>query len=740
MDEILKFKIQAEADQVKKGTEEARKELDALEKSARKVAQGLERSQKNVDKYTRSIENLESEYKQGNVTQAKFERDLKKLEGQLKRSRSTADKYEKELGQLNDRQKALGKAIPESTQALKANQKAAGGAQNTIFELSRVVQDAPFGFIAIGNNITQLVGNFGQLQRSAGGVVPALKAVGASFLGSGGFLFLISSAVTLLTVYGDRLKMGASLTRELAEATGEFLADAKVEIGQLNELVRIAQNESNSKEVRLKAIENLNDEYGDYLGNLTLETINTDKVRTAVDALSASLIRQAQIRGLDALIQERTTDQADDLAEAMGNQSRAADNVQKTVSKLNKEYQLNIDESQALGKQVRATLDALNANPGLRRLGVAKTLVDVVNAYSDARKEVESENAKINAEVADLVNARARLQVAQFQDEATSPGAQEAELEVVVTAEEAAKRDAKIKKIQEEVQKKLDAINEQLEIIDLEDAAFNAKEIEEIYIQSGAAAADAIEKIPSFEVEGVEEAYQEILALEKRLKEFKKVVNDETFNVLQGLDNAELDEFERQLKNVGVFSQVASQSAAAGINAIGNSLAQSMQTNNAIVDAFIGGIINSLSGLLAELATNAIKQIAIRQAESTANAVAAGTQTAAASGPAAAFVLPALIATSIGAVIAAFAGIKFADGGIVPGGSFVGDRIPALLNSGEMVLNDRQQSRLFSMLDGRIRQNNAAQSMEISIGGDLRGNTIHLANKRASRRTNRFSV
>ena len=43
---------------------------------------------------------------------------------------------------------------------------------------------------------------------------------------------------------------------------------------------------------------------------------------------------------------------------------------------------------------------------------------------------------------------------------------------------------------------------------------------------------------------------------------------------------------------------------------------------------------------------------------------------------------------------------KFATGGIVGGNSYTGDSVPALLNSREMVLNTKQQERLFNALDG----------------------------------------
>lgn len=50
-------------------------------------------------------------------------------------------------------------------------------------------------------------------------------------------------------------------------------------------------------------------------------------------------------------------------------------------------------------------------------------------------------------------------------------------------------------------------------------------------------------------------------------------------------------------------------------------------------------------------------------------------------------------------VVAGLAG-QFAGGGIVPGKSYRGDNMIAQVDSGEMILNDRQQAKLWSMLNG----------------------------------------
>lgn len=86
---------------------------------------------------------------------------------------------------------------------------------------------------------------------------------------------------------------------------------------------------------------------------------------------------------------------------------------------------------------------------------------------------------------------------------------------------------------------------------------------------------------------------------------------------------------------------------------------------------------------------------------------------------------------AMGVSMAAMAGLgqvvgmipKFATGGIVGGGSVSGDKIPALLNTGEMVLNDRQQTALFNNLNGRESFGaGSGGHVEFEIKGDkLRG-------------------
>lgn len=73
----------------------------------------------------------------------------------------------------------------------------------------------------------------------------------------------------------------------------------------------------------------------------------------------------------------------------------------------------------------------------------------------------------------------------------------------------------------------------------------------------------------------------------------------------------------------------------------------------------------------------------------------------------------AAIATVVATIASVFSSLpKFADGGIVGGSSFFGDKLLARVNSGEMILNQGQQARLLNMTEGS----------NVRVSGDVRLN------------------
>lgn len=92
--------------------------------------------------------------------------------------------------------------------------------------------------------------------------------------------------------------------------------------------------------------------------------------------------------------------------------------------------------------------------------------------------------------------------------------------------------------------------------------------------------------------------------------------------------------------------------------------------------------------------------------------------------------LIAMAATTAG-LIAAIASIpKFAEGGIFTGNSFIGDMNIARVNSGEMILNNRQQRNLFNLLNGNGSTTNGNTEVKLRIEGrDLVGVLANQNNK-----------
>lgn len=73
----------------------------------------------------------------------------------------------------------------------------------------------------------------------------------------------------------------------------------------------------------------------------------------------------------------------------------------------------------------------------------------------------------------------------------------------------------------------------------------------------------------------------------------------------------------------------------------------------------------------------------------------------------------AAVATVVATIASVFSSLpKFADGGIVGGSSYFGDKLLARVNSGEMILNQGQQARLLNMVDGG----------NVRVSGDVRLN------------------
>jgi len=89
--------------------------------------------------------------------------------------------------------------------AVRTNLKPTADATNALSNLSRVAQDAPYGFMGIANNLNPLLESFQRLQSQTGSATTALKAMVAGLSGPAGIGVAIGVASSLIVAFGDEI-------------------------------------------------------------------------------------------------------------------------------------------------------------------------------------------------------------------------------------------------------------------------------------------------------------------------------------------------------------------------------------------------------------------------------------------------------------------------------------------------------------------------------------------------------
>ena len=231
----------------------------------------------------------------------------------------------KELAQIT---KATGTALDRtSSQTNRATQ--------SMTDLSRIVQDAPYGFIGIANNINPLIESFGRLKASTGSTGGAMKALGATLAGPAGIGLAIAVASSLLVKFSDDLFGSGKAANKAKDEMAEFkksLDNAKagaLSTGlQLQSFVDIAKNGNLPLEQRNEALRKANDILGNYGKTLTLANVATETATRLVQDYTNGLIAQA-LAG----------QYADRIASLLVKQATAQEEVTKAQIEYNKAQQ-----------------------------------------------------------------------------------------------------------------------------------------------------------------------------------------------------------------------------------------------------------------------------------------------------------------------------------------------------------------------------------------------------------------
>jgi hypothetical protein len=157
------------------------------------------------------------------VNLQKAQNELRQFQSQLKKSTDTS-----EIARLNKEIADLNKSIGNLEQGMKGVAKPAGDATQSLVNLSRIAQDAPYGFMGIANNINPMLESFQRLQKETGSTGNAIKSMVASIAGPAGLGLAVGVATSLLTVYSKEI---ANFFKGPAEKLKEF----REELKKLNE-------------------------------------------------------------------------------------------------------------------------------------------------------------------------------------------------------------------------------------------------------------------------------------------------------------------------------------------------------------------------------------------------------------------------------------------------------------------------------------------------------------------------
>ena len=483
-------------------------------------------------------------------------------------------------------------------------------------DFARIIQDAPFGIIGVGNNITQLAGSFQTLKNETGSTAAALKAGFASILSPGNALVLVISLVTsALTAY----QMGAfdskEETKDLEKETETYeqtlrkvidslgaVDQARLEgsKGAADELVQLdllnkALTDSNQPQnIRIAAYKKLKEEYPSILSNITQE-----------QALANGL-GEAYLKVVNAITQR---------ASAIAIEEKLVDLAKERFDILEKEGKETILQNSLIARQTElkknvAFLTELTTNKTAR--GTTTT-----GGFSDALKRNQIELAAVNEELSLLGNVVAPKTQSELQ-----------------------KNDAAT----EQLKNNFFNLNLELtEFFQVSDKATKSAETLGLTLKDFDKIGPILDRAQMERLDKFSKEFQAPITITSGKAETEGII--EPKKVIPNELNEQALTFNSNLQTIGATIQELT----AGFGGLGAIIGSAFGNNP------------KLGQFIAQFVGFAAKLIAANFKIAASNAVAGASQAAAATGPAAPITLPAFIAGALGLVAAAFA--AFGGGG-----------------------------------------------------------------------------
>lgn len=262
------------------------------------------------------------------------ENDLKAFQLEIKRSTNVTDiaKLQNSITILTTKVATLKNTLATSGTGMDSLAGKSRGATSALTDLSRIAQDAPYGFMAISNNLNPMLESFQRLKVETGSTGGALKAMGASLMGPAGIgiaLAVVSAAIVYFTSQTSKVKTVIDEAKKANEEFQKSLLGAKsgaMAAGiELQLFVEIARNSKLPLEQRNEALKEANKILGEHGQKLTIDNIATQAATDLVTKYTAALVAQAVAQAYIKRISDATVSKQDLQAKLVQN---AKDQIQ----------------------------------------------------------------------------------------------------------------------------------------------------------------------------------------------------------------------------------------------------------------------------------------------------------------------------------------------------------------------------------------------------------------------------
>jgi predicted PurR-regulated permease PerM len=282
-------------------------------------------------------------------------------------------------------------------------------ATNALTNLSRVAQDAPYGFIGIANNLNPLLESFQRLKTEAGSTSGALKAMAGGLMGPAGIGLALGAVSSIIVAFGPKIADFIKGTNKASEAEDKFaksLSDARsqaTETGiKLQAYLTISESANVSEEKRAEAFKAVIAELSKVNSTYASTITTVDQARKAVDLYTQSLVAQAiAARYIDEIAtktialneaNKKILQTGRDYYTNLENQKNAYQGVTGVAIG----YQLAISNAKDANKEARAEAIALkNGIIGLNSELLNTLSIDTKNPFQNFGKAVKEQRTAV---------------------------------------------------------------------------------------------------------------------------------------------------------------------------------------------------------------------------------------------------------------------------------------------------------------------------------------------------------